>query len=97
MEIECAEQLLLLAVFSILGCYQGPPYAFRLMVPPTTTRLGLWLTPYWFWREDGVFETFKACERERRQYSLPEGWTSLPSAERHFWERRILAECVPVR
>ncbi len=87
-----------LSFLVLLGCNQGTPYAFRLMIPPTAARLGIWLLPYWFWQEYDVYDTFKGCDYERRQlHSLPERWASLSREEQQSWERRIFAQCVPIR
>lgn len=57
-----------LALLILSACNQGPPYAFRLMIPPKglAAKIGSYV-PYWFWEEWATFETFGTCEESRKK------------------------------
>lgn len=96
---------IILVFFMVVGCYQGPPYAFRLMLPPKwpPTRAALYL-PFWLWEgwsEDLVFEDFKECERARKHRAeiATELLKGPSERKKGDWElqRIVHARCVPLR
>lgn len=98
--------LLFLALVAGCGGWPAPPYAFRLLIPPTHLKFTTYFMPYWFWDEVGVYETFSRCQEERatliarasEALAFPvvgrDSWTPEQRREYGRWRH---ARCVPLR
>lgn len=87
---------LLACFFLVAGCNQGTPYAFRLMIPPSTVSLKeslASLLPFWFWEEVDRFETWQNCESRQIMVSIA-NWPE--KAHLKLARRSRAAQCVPL-
>lgn len=95
--------ILIVTWLALASCNQGPPYAFRLMIPPSAHPWAIY-SPYWFWEENGTFDTFKDCEVARGSWhsgSRPQTedlrGQPFPQPIRDELWRKWHSQCVPVR
>jgi hypothetical protein len=104
-----AKAVFAVVLFLAVGCdgpLAGPPYAFRLAVPPSPEPLFAHVVPYYWWTELAVYDTFTKCAEERSQMrQMKEDSIGVlmlcrgcDEKQRKDIARRLrLADCVPLR
>lgn len=103
-----ASLLVLVTVVLFAGCENrwGPPYAFRLMVPPSAEPLVKYVVPYYWWTELGVYDSFVKCVDKRNEIrQIKEDSVGMlffcpncsEKSQRTLAGRLRLAKCIPLR